>query len=83
MAKRKGPDAAREKEWQAECDLHTLIDAQKIMQDKARFAAAMAKQQEMKASLDAVAEEADEAKVKPAKVKKMAMARPTANIGAY
>lgn len=79
MSKKSTPSV--DKGWQAECDLRTLIDAQKIMADKSRFAAAMAKHKEMKDSLDAVGEDASEAKVKPAK--KVSRPKPTANLGAY
>lgn len=39
--------AAQEKEWKADADLRTLIEAEKIKQDKARYAAAMKKRDEM------------------------------------
>jgi hypothetical protein len=68
-----GPD----KGYQAESDLRTLMEAQKIMGDKARMAAAMAKHGEMKGNLDAVQEAA------PAPAKKVARPKPTANLGAY
>ena len=42
------------KDYQAESDLRCLIDAEKIKKDKARYAAAMAKHKEMRASLDAI-----------------------------
>lgn len=43
-----GPD---DKDWQAESDLRTLIDAEKIKADPARLKAAMAKQGELKKAL--------------------------------
>lgn len=81
MSKKKGSEPAIDKHWQAESDLRTLIEAQKIMQDKPRFTAAMAKHKEMKDSLDAVGEDASAAKVKPAK--KVSRPKPTANLGAF
>lgn len=48
------PSAADEKEWRAESDLRTLIDAEKIKADAPRLKAAMAKQAEMKKSLTAL-----------------------------
>lgn len=45
---------AEMRDWQAESDLRTLIDAEKIKADKARLKAAMAKQAEMKKSLNAL-----------------------------
>ena len=74
--------ATQDKEWQAEADLRTLIEAQKIMQDKGRMAAAMAKHGEMKSSLDAVDNGAAAAKPAP-KARKVAPAKPTANLGAF
>ena len=72
---------AQNKDWQAESDLRTLIEAQKIMQDKGRMAAAMAKHGAMKDSLDGVQQAA---KAAPApKAKKVAAAQPTANLGAF
>lgn len=52
----KGESAAMPdmKDWQAESDLRCLIDAEKIKRDKGRYAAAMKKKNEMKASLDAI-----------------------------
>lgn len=43
--------AAQEKEWQAESDLRTLIEAEKIRKDKPRLAAAMKKARDEKAAL--------------------------------
>lgn len=40
-----------EKEWRAKEDLHTLIEAEKIKQDKARLKAAMAKKRELSKAL--------------------------------
>ena len=45
---------AEEKEWRAEADLRTLIDAEKIKADPERLKAAMKKRAEMKKALDAV-----------------------------
>lgn len=47
-------DDAREKEWMAEGDLRTLIEAEKIKGDKARLKAAMAKASSMKSALAAI-----------------------------
>lgn len=44
----------QEQEWQAENDLRTLIDAEKIKRDPKRLKAAMAKRKEMKKDLDAI-----------------------------
>jgi hypothetical protein len=66
-----------DKGYQAESDLRTLIEAQKIMSDKGRIAAAMAKHGEMKGNLDAVQEAA------PAPSKKVSRPKPTANLGAF
>lgn len=46
--------AKQEAEWQAESDLRTLIDAEKIKSDPKRIKAAMAKHREMKKALEAV-----------------------------
>jgi hypothetical protein len=43
-----------EKKWQAESDLRTLIEAEKIKRDKARLKAAMAMQRQMKRELDSL-----------------------------
>jgi hypothetical protein len=43
-----------EKDWQAESDLRTLIEAEKIKRDKKRLAAAMKKKREMKKALEQV-----------------------------
>lgn len=43
--------AAQEKQWQAESDLRTLIEAEKIKKDKTRFNAAMKKKAEMSKDL--------------------------------
>ena len=40
MAKAKVTIMPDDKEWQAKCDMHTLADAQEIMADKKRHAAA-------------------------------------------
>ena len=47
----KGMDA-EDKSWQADSDLRTLIEAQKIKLDNARFKAALAKKVELQKSLD-------------------------------
>ena len=41
-----------EKDWRAEDDLRTLIEAEKIKQDKARLKAAMTKKRELSKALD-------------------------------
>lgn len=46
--------SAQEKEWQAESDLRTLIDAEKVKKDKSHLDAAMKKQKEMKADLEKI-----------------------------
>lgn len=45
-----------DKEYQAESDLRTLIEYQKIMKDKPRHAAAMKKHKEQMMALKAVSE---------------------------
>lgn len=42
------------KQWQAEDDLRTLINAEKIKADKARLAAAMKKHKEQMKALEAI-----------------------------
>lgn len=54
MAKGKPTAMRQEDEWQAEDDLRTLINAEKIKADKKRLAAAMKKKREMKKSLEAI-----------------------------
>ena len=53
-----------DKDWRAESDMRTLIDAQEIMKDKARYKAAMAEAKKRMAAMQAVvkdsAEEASE-----------------------
>lgn len=46
-----------DKDYQAECDLRTMVDAEKIKKDKGRMAAAMKKHKEMMAALSAVSKE--------------------------
>lgn len=46
-----------DKDWQAECDLRTLIDAEKIKKDKARHAAALKKHAEMMAAMQEIKKE--------------------------
>jgi hypothetical protein len=50
----KGDMAKQEKQWAAESDLRTLIEASKIRKDKARFAAAMKAHKEQEAALKGV-----------------------------
>ena len=50
--KAKADYAAQEKNWQAEADLRTLIEAAKICKDKERHKAAMAKKKLMMADLE-------------------------------
>lgn len=47
---------AEEKKWRADSDLRTLIEAEKIKGDKARYGEAMKLQKEMKQNLEAIAE---------------------------
>ena len=77
MSKKSNAVAGPDKDWQAESDLRTLMEAQKIMADKGRLAAAMAKHGEMKDNLDSVQEAA------PAPAKKVSRPKPTANLGAF
>jgi hypothetical protein len=49
--------AKMEKQWQAEHDLRTLIDAEKIKRDKGRYAAAMKAHKEQKAALESIAKD--------------------------
>lgn len=42
---------SQEKDWRAESDLNTLIEAEKIKKDKNRLKAAMAKKREMQKAL--------------------------------
>lgn len=51
-----GASKADEKRWKAESDLRTLIDAEKIKADKARFKAAMDMADEQKKALGKVLE---------------------------
>lgn len=44
-------EAAQEKEWKADSDLRTLIEAEKIKKDKARYAAAMTMRNQQLAAL--------------------------------
>lgn len=46
--------ASSEKDWQAQSDLSTLIEAEKIKADKKRLTAAMAKKRELKKAVDAL-----------------------------
>ena len=46
--------SAEEKDWQAESDLRTLIEAEKVKADKPRLKAAMAKKREMQKALGKV-----------------------------
>lgn len=54
MAKSGAMPMGMDKDWQAECDLRCLIDAEKIKRDKKRYTAAMAAHKKMKADLEAV-----------------------------
>jgi hypothetical protein len=47
----------QDKDWQAECDLRTLIDAEKIKKDKARHSAALKKHAEMMADMENIKKE--------------------------
>lgn len=49
--------AKQEKQWAAESDLRTLIEANRIKKDKARYAAAMACHKEQMAALASIAAE--------------------------
>lgn len=53
------PISSAEKDWRAENDLNTLIEAEKIKRDKKRLAAAMKKKREMKQDLQNVGESAN------------------------
>lgn len=48
--------SAEEKNWRAEGDLRTLIEAEKIKRDDARLKAAMKKKREMVKNLDGMGE---------------------------
>lgn len=52
-----GPSAKDMKKWQAEDDLRTLINAEKIKKDKPRLAAAMKYRDEQLASLTKIDED--------------------------
>lgn len=43
-----------EKEWQAQADLQTLIEAEKIKRDKSRLRAAMTKKRELQRNLSKI-----------------------------
>ena len=49
---------AIDKDWEAESDLRTLIEAEKIKADPDRLKSAMKKRAEMKKAVDAVGKEA-------------------------
>lgn len=49
-----GPSGKEMDEYQAECDLRTLIEAEKIKADKKRIAAAMKKKAEMQKALTSI-----------------------------
>ena len=53
----KGEMPGMDKNWQAECDLRCLIDAEKIKKDKKRYAAAMKAHKEQMAALKNVSDE--------------------------
>ncbi len=46
--------AKQEKKWAAESDLRTLIEAEKIKKDKARYSAAMKAHREQLAALESI-----------------------------
>lgn len=49
--------AKEEKQWKADSDLRTLIDAEKIKKDKARYSAAMKMHKDMMAALRGIEED--------------------------
>lgn len=49
---------AQDKDWQAESDLRTLIEAEKIKGDKKRMQAAMKKKREMNQDLEKIGKRA-------------------------
>lgn len=62
MAKKKSSGAVccmSDADWQAECDLRTLIQAAEIKKDSKRFAAAQAKAKEQMLEVAAVASETE------------------------
>jgi hypothetical protein len=56
------PKASDEKKWQAESDLGTLIEAEKIRKDKARHAAAMACRDEKMKAMQALNKDGEKSK---------------------
>ncbi len=54
-----------EAEWQAESDLNTLIEAEKIKKDKKRLKAVMARKKVLAAALDTMDYKASHKKAKP------------------
>jgi hypothetical protein len=51
------PTKIDDKKWQAQSDLSTLIESEKICRDKLRYKAAMAVRKEQMAALEAVGSE--------------------------
>ena len=49
-----GVDVPLDTDWQAENDMRTLIDAEKIKKDKGRMSAAMKKGKEQRVALESV-----------------------------
>jgi len=54
------PEKFDEKKHQAECDLHTMIEYQKICNDKGRYKAAMAMRKKKMEMLEEIGEEKKE-----------------------
>lgn len=54
IAMSKSEMAKREKEWRAESDLNTLVEAEKIRKDPARIKAVKARKKELEKSLKSV-----------------------------
>ena len=52
----KGAMAAMDKEYMADSDLRTMIEAEKIRKDKTRYGAAMKKHKEMMAAMKTIDE---------------------------
>jgi len=49
--------AKQEKEWRADSDLRTLIEAEKIKKDKPRYTAAMKVHKDMMAAMEKIEED--------------------------
>lgn len=56
MAAARMSTAKMDKDYQAECDMRSLIEAKKIMADKPRYAAALKKCKEQMAQMATIAE---------------------------